>query len=438
MQINLASMLKGTVEGDAAEAILQRCVHCGFCNATCPTYQLLGNELDGPRGRIYLIKQMLEGQDVTRKTQVHLDRCLSCRACETTCPSGVQYHRLLDIGRAFIAQRVRRPLATRMLRGILCAVLPRPRLFSFLLRLGQAARPFLPRFLATKVPLGESVESGRMLSQPLAQAQRTMLLLTGCVQPSLAPQTNAAARRVLRHLGIELMSGDKQQGCCGAVRYHLDEQQAALQEMRRMIDAWWPLVEDGRVEAIVITASGCGAQVRDYAELLRHDALYAEKAACISALTRDIAEIVTAEQNTLRERLSALSTARSERERALGAPRSEAQRVAFHSPCTLQHGQAIRNVVEPLLTLAGYDLTPVTDAHLCCGSAGTYSILQAQLSEQLRDNKLKALKAGAPTLIATANIGCQMHLQAASDIPVRHWIELLDACLSASPTSLSR
>ncbi len=420
MQTNLADFIKDTPEGREADAILRTCVHCGFCTATCPTYQLLGDELDGPRGRIYLIKQMLEGQPVSARTQLHLDRCLTCRSCETTCPSGVKYHRLLDIGRAVVEARVPRSGVERLKRFLLREALPRRWLFRPAVRAGQLMRPLLPGMLADKVPTpvaGGARPWPDFSTRPVRHARR-MIALAGCVQPDLAPNTNAATARVLDRLGIELFETPGA-GCCGALRFHLNAQEAALDDMRRLIDCWWPHIEDGSVEALVMTASGCGAHVREYGELLRHDPAYAEKAARVSALTRDVAEVLAAERARLVELLRA-------------AP-ATAQKVAFHSPCTLQHGQKIRGVVEALLAAAGCELTPVADPHLCCGSAGTYSILQPELSRQLRDNKLAALGAGAPTVFVTANIGCQTHLQSGSATPVRHWIELIDERLAAIP-----
>lgn len=414
MQTNLADFIKDTPAGREADAILRTCVHCGFCTAVCPTYQLLGDELDGPRGRIYLIKQMLEGQPVTQKTQLHLDRCLSCRSCETTCPSGVKYHRLLDIGRDVIEKRVARPALEKAVRFLLCEALPRPWIFKPAVKIGHWMRPLLPSVLADKVPI-PSEAAPRPWPQARAHKRR-MIALPGCVQPTLTPNTNAATARVLDKLGIELFE-PAGTGCCGALRYHLNAQEAALDDMRRVIDAWWPYIENGSVEAIVMTASGCGAHVKEYGDMLRHDPAYAEKAARVAALTRDAAEVIAAEQPRLVELLRAASA-------------GVGQRVAFHSPGTLQHGQKIRGVVESLLAAAGFELTPVADPHLCCGSAGTYSISQPVLSKQLRDNKLAALGAGSPAVFVTANIGCQTHLQSGSATPVRHWIELVDERLS--------
>ncbi|MFZ2855239.1 MAG: glycolate oxidase subunit GlcF [Rhodocyclaceae bacterium] len=419
MQTNLADFIRDTPEGREADAILRTCVHCGFCTATCPTYQLLGDELDGPRGRIYLIKQMLEGQPVAQKTQLHLDRCLSCRSCETTCPSGVRYHRLLDIGRAVLEQRVARSPLEKATRYLLCEALPRPWLFKPAVKVGQWLRPLLPSVLADKLP-APAEGAPRPWPKPRPHKRR-MIALAGCVQPTLTPNTNAATARVLDKLGIKLFE-PAGVGCCGALRYHLNAQEAALDDMRRAIDAWWPHVEDGSAEAIVMTASGCGAHVREYGELLRHDPDYAAKAARIAGLTRDVSEVLAAEQGRLAVLLNAGGGTRAA---------ASGQRVAFHSPCTLQHGQKIRGVVEALLAAAGYELSPVADSHLCCGSAGTYSVTQPALSKQLRDNKLAALGAGAPAVLVTANVGCQTHLQSGSALPVRHWIELIDERLGA-------
>jgi len=412
MDTKLADFIRDTPAGQEAEAILRSCVHCGFCTATCPTYQLLGDELDGPRGRIYLIKQVLEGKQVTEKTRLHLDRCLTCRSCETTCPSGVKYSHLLDIGRQVVEEKLQRKGGDALMRWTLRETLTRPGIFGPAVKLGQLLRPLLPSGLADKLP--PEAAGGTRPWPPRAAHSRRMLALAGCVQPALAPNINAATARVLDKLGIELFEESKA-GCCGAVRFHLNDQDAARNDMRRNIDAWWPYVETG-VEAIVVTASGCGVQVKDYGHALASDAVYAEKAAKISALCRDPAEVLAAEREALNGRLAATQSARG--------------KLAFHAPCTLQHGLKIRDLIEELLVAAGYSLVPVADGHLCCGSAGTYSLLQPELSRRLRDNKLAALTAGLPQAVATANIGCLTHLQSGSVLPVRHWIELMDEALT--------
>ena len=404
MKTNLADFIKDTPEGQEANAILRACVHCGFCTATCPTYQLLGDELDGPRGRIYLMKEVLEGREPSQSTQLHLDRCLTCRSCESTCPSGVKYGRLVDIGRHIVEQRVPRPAAARVKRAVLRKVISAPALFTPLLRLGQLVRPLLPDALGRKVPT--SSPAGEW---PAARHARRMLVLQGCVQPGIAPSINAALARVLDRIGISLTAAPEA-GCCGAVAYHLNAQEEGLDHMRRNIDAWWPLVEQG-AEAIVMTASGCGTMVKEYGHLLARDPRYADKARRISALTRDATEILSEQRAALARRT--------------GAARTRAK-VAFHSPCSLQHGQQIRGLAESLLDAAGYCLTTVPDGHLCCGSAGTYSILQPELSKQLLKNKVEALQSGQPEVIATANIGCLAHIQTGTPIPVRHWVELID------------
>lgn len=406
MQTNLSPTAQRLEHAAEAERVLRTCVHCGFCNATCPTYQILGDELDGPRGRIYLIKQFLETDEVSDRTQEHLDRCLTCRNCETTCPSGVEYHKLLDIGRAAIEARVERPVGERLLRTGLRAVLPYPRLFGILTRSGQAFRPLLPGSLKAKLPATIPAPGAR----PTSQHPRRVLMLEGCVQQSLSPNTNAATARVLDSLGISITTASEA-GCCGAVDYHLNAQATGLDRARRNIDAWWPAVEGG-AEAIVQTASGCGAFVKEYGYLLRDDPDYAEKAKRVSALARDLVEVL---RDTPLETLSIQA----------------GKRLAFHCPCTLQHAQKLGGAVEDVLSRLGFHLTAVPDAHLCCGSAGTYSITQPDLSRQLRDNKLNALESGKPEEIVTANIGCQTHLGGAARTPVRHWIEVVDEALSA-------
>lgn len=401
MQTNLVQQYANTPDGQEAEAILRSCVHCGFCTATCPTYQELNDERDGPRGRIYLMKEFLEGAPVTEKTRTHLDRCLTCRSCETTCPSGVQYGRLIDISRGLMDQQMKRPARDRYMRWALARVLPNRRLFGLMLRMGQLFAPVLPGVLRTKVPPRKQASPW-----PAASHDRIVLALAGCVQPSATPNTNASAARVLDRLGITMVEAPDA-GCCGAVNYHLSEHDKGLERMRRNIDAWWPGIEAG-AEAIVMTASGCGAMVQDYGHLLRDDPVYASKAKKVSELTVDLGAFL------LEQDLEKLSF------------RKNPGKVAFHCPCTLQHAMKQNGVVEQVLTRAGVDLATTKDKHLCCGSAGTYSILQPKLSQQLLDNKLRALTIDSPDRIATANIGCQMHLETKSTVPVQHWIELLD------------
>ncbi len=384
-------------------------MHCGFCSATCPTYQLLGDELDGPRGRIYLMKQVLEGEPATAKTQLHLDRCLTCRACETTCPSGVQYSRLLDIGRAVVAQQVPRSGLAKLQRQVLAAVLPRPALFNPLLAIGRIARNLLPKVLDDVVP----DQPARAREWPVTGHPRRMLILEGCVQPRLSPATSAAAARVLDKLGIQLIRVPNA-GCCGAVAFHLDEQEQALNAMRHNIDAWWPHVEQG-AEALIFTASGCGVMITDYGHLLAHDPAYAERAKRISAMACELVTVSEIQKEQLKQILT------------INPPSGQ---FVFHPPCTLQHGLKLKGRTEALLAELGFDLAPVADAHLCCGSAGTYSILQPEISAQLKSNKIKSLTASSPAQILTANIGCQTHLQSATSLPVRHWIEAVDDLLS--------
>lgn len=406
MQTQLSPAYRATAKGQEADAILRSCVHCGFCNATCPTYQLLGDELDGPRGRIYQIKQVLEGIPASTTTRLHLDRCLTCRACETTCPSGVNYSRLLEIGRERVEQDTERSRLEKLQRWALLKLLPYPRRLHALLRLAYGTRFVLPPRLKRKLPAKQTASQW-----PQAKQTRTMLAFDGCVQSVTTPNTNAASARVLQSLGIQLLQVP-QAACCGAANLHLSDAAAARAFMRRNIDAWWPFIEAG-AEAIVVSASGCGVMVKDYASYFQDEPHYAAKAEKISALAKDLSEVIQAELN----------------KQILATNQDTPRKIAFHNPCTLQHGQGLSTTVENILRRVGFELVPVADAHLCCGSAGTYSLLQAKLSQQLLSDKLKHLQAQQPSLIATANIGCQLHLATQADVPVVHWIELLDQVL---------
>ena len=405
METELAPFIRDTPEGREADAILRACVHCGFCTATCPTYQLLGDELDGPRGRIYLIKQVLEGEPPTARTQLHLDRCLTCRSCETTCPSGVRYGHLVDIGRKIVDAKVPRPPLEAARRTALRRGLLARSWFGAALTAGRLARGFLPSALARRIP--EARPAGPW---PAPRHARKMIIAEGCVQPALAPNIDTATARVLDRIGISAVRAPYAAECCGALSHHLGEEDEALSFARRNIDAWWPHL-DRDCDAVIVTASGCGVHVRDYGHLLANDPRYADRAARVASLARDPVEIVAAEWKKLAPQVAM----------DLGAVK-----VAFHAPCTLQHGLRIKGQVEDILQALGYTLTPVADAHLCCGSAGTYSILQPDLANRLRENKLSALEAGHPKVIATANIGCLTHLAAGTRRPVRHWVELLD------------
>ena len=410
MQTNLAPQYKNTPEGQEAESILRNCVHCGFCTATCPTYQLLGDELDGPRGRIYLIKQVFEGATPTRKTQMHLDRCLTCRNCESTCPSGVQYGHLIDIGRKVVDDQVPRPLMEKVLRTALKEGLPSP-LFGPAMKMGQLVRDLMPTSLKNKIPAKQNAGAW-----PTRTHARKVLMLAGCVQPAMMPNINTATARVLDAAGIETVVAAKA-GCCGAVKFHLNDHDGGKAEMRANIDAWWPHIESGAVEAIVMNASGCGVTVKEYGHTLRNDPAYAAKAARVSELTKDLSELLPALVPVLKDRVAA-------------NPRVSSGQVAFHPPCTLQHGQQLKGGVEKHLGELGFKINVAScEAHLCCGSAGTYSVLNPTLSYQLRDRKLGHLGAMAPETIVSANIGCITHLQSGTPTPVKHWIELLDAAL---------
>jgi glycolate oxidase iron-sulfur subunit len=409
MQTHLSPQFQDTPQGREAEAILRKCVHCGFCTATCPTYQVLGDELDGPRGRIYLIKQVLEGAQPTRQTQLHLDRCLTCRNCESTCPSGVEYGHLVDIGRKVVDEQVPRGAGSRLLRWVLKEGLTSP-WFSPAMKLGQAVRPWLPRALKDKVPAKQ--DAGRW---PTRAHARKVLLLQGCVQPAMAPNINSATARVLDAAGIQTIVA-AQAGCCGAIRFHLNDHDGGKAQMRANIDAWWPFIERGEVEAIVMNASGCGVTVKEYGHMLAQDPAYAARAQRVSELTRDLSELLPELVEALRGRVN-----------------PTAGTLAFHPPCTLQHGQKLRGGVERHLSQLGFDVrVAMNESHLCCGSAGTYSVLHADMAHELRDRKLGHLAALEPQAIVSANIGCITHLQSGTATPVRHWVEVVDACLTRS------
>ena len=430
METRLAPGIKETAAGAKADEILRACVHCGFCLATCPTYQLLGDELDSPRGRIYQIKQVLEGAQPTRQTQLHLDRCLTCRSCETTCPSGVEYGHLVDIGRAAVDQRVERPWRERVYRWLLREGVTRPWLFGTALRLGRSVRWALPPSLRAKV--GVARPAGVL---PTRVHPRKVLLLNNCVQPSMSPSIDAATARVLDAVGVQSIIAPGS-GCCGAIRQHLDDQSGALDDFRRNIDAWWPLIDSAEVEAIVINASGCGAMVAEYAHLLRDDPAYAHKAKRVVESARDLAEFLPQAIAAAGLGIPAASDAKVAPFASTSGSKvpQPVRRVAFHPPCTLQHGLKIRGKVEALLVALGAELVPVRDTHLCCGSAGTYSLLQPELSQALRARKLETLLESRPQAVLSANIGCISHLQGATETPVRHWIEWVDEALRERAT----
>jgi glycolate oxidase iron-sulfur subunit len=412
MQTNIDEALKNTHAGLEAERILRSCVHCGFCTATCPTYRLLGDELDGPRGRIYLIKGLLEGKETSDKTQMHLDRGLTCLACETSCPSGVEYGHLLDIGRQVINKKVRRTLTERSYRYLLRKILPYPKRVSFFLRLGRGLRFILPGKFRQMIPENKRVRITGSTRRRVKYG-RKMILFTGCVQPLLSPETNCASTRVLNRLGIETIISHGE-SCCGAINHHMADDDSGLTFIKNNIDVWWPYIEEG-IEAIIISASGCGTMIKDYGYILRNDADYKDKAHQVSIMAKDIGEIIVAEEiETLRKMIKVNS-----------------RRIAFQNPCSLQHGQKIKDETEVLFKKLGYQIENIADANQCCGSAGTYSLLQTELSEKLRRKKISALEAVKPDVIMTANIGCQLHLQQATEIPVKHWIEILEEDLQS-------
>lgn len=399
MQTQLQPEWLNTSDGQTADTILRNCVHCGFCLSACPTYGLLGDELDSPRGRIYLIKSLLEGNDVSRESLSHLDSCLTCRSCETTCPSGVEYGHLLDIGRHAMEQQVSRPLWQRLMRWGVRKSLTTPWLFNMLV----TAMPFLRHSSAIAFSV-QDLALQQQLADRADVLASSVLLLKGCVQPALAPNINQASIKVLNKLGWNVIETTQNQ-CCGALNQHLSAHDDALVQVKANIDAWYPYLQQG-VKAIISTASGCGVMLKDYGHLLRADPVYAEKAQAITQASKDISEFL------LTQDLSKFT-------------HFDNQTITFHSPCTLQHGQQLQGVVEQALRKLGYRVNPVKDAHLCCGSAGTYSLFNPTMAKQLRDNKLENLLAHKTDVIVTANIGCLMHLQKGTQVTVKHWIEIL-------------
>lgn len=392
MQTNLPNKLLATSSGQRANDILRKCVHCGFCNATCPTHQITGDELDGPRGRIYLIKEMLEGEQTTQSTMQHLDSCLTCLNCETTCPSGVKFGELAEIGKHILDDKNLRNRYGKFKRWIICKILPYPTRFT-------------PFYLVAKW-LKLSILPSQTLVKSVttnAQVDKKVILLKGCVQSVAMPNINSKLESLLNQLNIGVFT-HPQVDCCNAIHHHNGMPEQALENIKKTIDQWWPLVESG-YEEIIMTASGCGSMVKDYGRLLQHDSNYAEKARVISAMTKDASEFLSAYP--------------------MQKTKEESATIAFHPPCTLQHNQKITGVVEKILANAGYKVTNFKDKHLCCGSAGTYSILQADMAKQLRDNKIKHIHTSQPDIIATANIGCLLHLQQGTSTPVKHWLDLI-------------
>ncbi|MDO9236711.1 MAG: glycolate oxidase subunit GlcF [Aquabacterium sp.] len=422
MQTNLAPAYQSTPEGIKAQEVLRQCVHCGFCNATCPTYKLTGNELDGPRGRIYLMKQVFEGQVPTRTTQTHLDHCIGCNHCESTCPSGVQYHELLAVGQPVVDALVQRPWRERLLRWGLRTLMPSP-WFTPALKLGQTVRPILPAALQARIPARPPLAAPAWPDPRKSLHTRRVLLLKGCVQPGLRPHIDAATARVLDAVGIRVVVASNST-CCGAVQGHMGDVDGAKVRARRNIDAWWPYIDSQTpVEAIVINASGCGAWVKDYDKLLADEPAYAAKAKRVAALARDPGELLASWMPVLQRKLAKRAKT------GLGS-------LTFHPPCSLSHAQKLSSAakagpIETGLRELGFEVKlAAQDSHQCCGAGGAYSVLQPELSMQLRDLKVKALDATAPHVIASANIGCIVHIQSGTNTPVKHWLEVLADALN--------
>ncbi|WP_454288045.1 glycolate oxidase subunit GlcF [Rhizobium arsenicireducens] len=420
MQTNFTAEQLADPHVAEAEGILRKCVHCGFCTATCPTYVTLGNELDSPRGRIYLIKDMLEnGRPADKQIVTHIDRCLSCLACMTTCPSGVDYMHLVDHARIHIEKTYKRPLINRLTRGILAMTLPYPARFRAALGLARLGRPFaglLKRIPALR-PMGamldlapRSIPAAGDSARPATHAPKAakrgrVAILTGCAQPVLDPGINAATIRLLTRLGIEVVVPEGE-GCCGALVHHMGREAQALDSARRNVDVWTREIDKGGLDAIVITASGCGTTIKDYGHMLRLDPAYAETAKRVSALAKDVTEYLSTLDLPVQDKKNLT--------------------VTYHSACSMQHGQKITMAPKILLKNAGFTVRDPAEGHLCCGSAGTYNIMQPEISEKLKARKVKNLEATRPDIIAAGNIGCMTQIGSGTAVPIVHTIELLD------------
>ncbi|MFD1745877.1 glycolate oxidase subunit GlcF [Rhizobium helianthi] len=417
MQTNFTAEQLADPHVAESEAILRRCVHCGFCTATCPTYVTLGNELDSPRGRIYLIKDMLEnGRAADSQVVTHLDRCLSCLACTTTCPSGVDYMHLIDNARVHVEKTYRRPLMDRFIRALLAGILPYPKRFRLALKAAQLGRPFAFVFAGFRsakplsamldlAPQSLAAASDAPRPRVTGEVKGRVAILSGCAQPVLDPRINEAAERLLTRFGVEIVR-PQGEGCCGALVHHMGREEQALEFARRNVDAWIGEIESGGLDAIIITASGCGTTIKDYGHMLRLDPAYAQKAQRVSALAKDITEYLA----------------------TLDLPKQDSRglTVAYHSACSMQHGQKITLQPKALLRQAGFAVRDPAEGHLCCGSAGTYNILQPEISAQLKARKVKNIEATKADVIATGNIGCITQIGSGTDMPILHTVELLD------------
>ena len=404
MHVDISPKLSDSADAKAAALLIRSCVHCGMCLPACPTYRLFGNELDSPRGRIYLLKNTLESGVAAPAAQKHFDRCLTCRACEPACPSGVEYGKIADFGRALIAREKPRPFLQKAIRRFIAEFFSRPIFVGIIVRIGWAIRFFLPSSLVRTLPNSPAV------SLPFPRHRRRMILLEGCAQSAFAPSINSSLAKILDKIGVSAIVAPAA-GCCGALRFHLDLQKEGRNDMRRNVAAWHSLLKSGDAECILMTASGCGASVKEYGAHLAEDSAFAEKAKFVSEKTADAAEFLRREWESLTPHLDLES--------------ADKKRVAAHEPCTLQNAAKLPGIVGELLGRSGFEVTPSADSSQCCGSAGAYSLLQPQISKRLRERKLQSLMGGGPQIIATANIGCLLHLRGGTDTPVHHWLELL-------------